>query len=343
MALDREAAGMAYNPRSRSNLKVLAVGTGRDGTQSLNQMVQHVFAASGGWQSMHEYCCREFYQAFCDFQETENDHFDHAIRRMIADCPYHGIVGNGYAAILPLFAQHCGPQLKLIHLYRADRKACIDSLIKNCELFPSAYGYYSSNPNAIFKRIAAFHFGEMSRADWNRLPLTEKFAWYYDKTHTLVRQHLSLFDEHLEIATERLNDVAVRRAITNFVVGHDVALPPKTHLNSSVIDISSYPKDSQIKMNWLLRRLNTEELAQDDVYALNYFLEKFVAWSGYQITDAPQLDGAPRSSVQKIAADLERAAQILRGRLRDIDELYQLVRDRGGSAPRELLRHRRQA
>jgi hypothetical protein len=343
MGLDREVVDTTYDPRSRSNLKVLSVGTGRDGTQSLNQMIQHVFAASGGWQTMHEYFCREFYQAFCDFCESGSDCHAGAIEWMVAGCPYDSIVGNGYAAVLPLFARYYGSELKIIHVYRADRDACIASLVKNCELFPAAYGYYSSNSSAMAKRMAAFHFGEMSRTEWDRLSLVEKFAWYYDKTHALVRRYLSLFEGHIEIATETLNEVAVRQAIADFVIGRDVAPPPKTHLNASVIDISSFPKEFQIKMSWLLGRLNTEELARDDVYALNFFLEKFVAWTGYQITDAPQLDGAPRASMQDIATDLERAAKILKGRLRDIDELYQLVRDRGGSAPQELLRHRRQA
>jgi hypothetical protein len=39
-------------------------------------------------------------------------------------------------------------------------------------------------------------------------------------------------------------------------------------------------------------------LAKDDVYALNSFLEKFIAWTDYQITDASLLDGATRASVQ---------------------------------------------
>jgi hypothetical protein len=341
MALANDVVDRAYRLRTRPKLKVLSVGTGRDGTQSLNQMTQHVFAASGSWQSMHEYCCREIYQAFCDLCESDSDCHAGEIERMVAACPYDSIVGNGYAAVLPFFAQYYGRELKIIHLYRADRDACIASLIKNCEMFPTAYGYYSSDPTAVVKRMAAFHFGEMSRAEWDRLSLLEKFAWYYDKTHALVQQYLSLFDEHLEIATESLNEVSIRRAITNFVIGRDVGLPPKTHLNAAAIDISSYPKDLKIRMNWLLGRLNTEELARDNVYALNYFLEKFVAWSGYQIKDPAQLDGAPRASMQDIAADLERAAKILKGRLRDIDELYQLVRDRGGSAPKELLRHRR--
>ena len=81
----------------------------------------------------------------------------------------------------------------------------------------------------------------------------EKFTWYYDKTYALVRQHLSLFDDHIEIATESLNDEAICRLIADFVFGRDVPpLPPKTHLNASVIDIATFWPDSQIKMNWLL-------------------------------------------------------------------------------------------
>jgi hypothetical protein len=314
---------------SPSQLKILCIGTGRDGTQSLNHMIQRVFGETGDRQSVHEYCCREIYQAFCDFNESGDARYADALKRMVADCPYDSIVGNGYATILPLFAEHYGRGLKVVHLYR-DRDACIESLITNCELFPTAYRYYSSSSEAEVKRIAAFHFGEMSRAEWDRLPLREKFAWYYDKTHALVRRHLALFDAHIEIATENLNDEATRRAIADIVDGGAALPPPRTHLNASVIDISSFPKQHQVKMNWLMGRLNMEELAKDDVYALNYFLDKFVAWTGYQIADAPQLGGTVAASAPEIAADLERAGRIMNERLREIDALYKLVRDRGG-------------
>ena len=327
-ALPSTPAHVAGSPSS-SKLKILCVGTGRDGTQSLNHMIQRVFGETGDRQSVHEYCCREIYQAFCDFSETGDGGHADALNRMVADCPYDSIVGNGYAAVLPLFAERYGRSLKVVHLYR-DREACIESLITNCELFPTAYRYYSSSPEAEVKRMAAFHFGDMSRAAWERLPIREKFGWYYDKTHALVRQHLALFDRHIEIATESLNDEATRRAIADFVDGGGAAPPPRTHLNASVIDISSFPKQHQIKMNWLMGRLNMEELAKDDVYALNYFLDKFVAWTGYQITDAPQLGGTAAASAPEIAADLERAGRIMNERLREIDALYKLVRDRGG-------------
>jgi hypothetical protein len=326
MALNGDVgrAGTA-EPPARPKLKILCVGTGRDGTQSLNHMIAYVFAATGERQSMHEYCCRGFYQAFCDLKETGDAGYADAIARMIANCPYDAIVGNGYAAILPEFATHYGRDLKLVHLYR-DRDACIESLVKNSELFPTAYGYYSSSPEATVKRMAAFHFGDMSRADWDRLPIIDKFAWYYDKTHALVRQHASLFDETIEIATESLDDEECRRTVAD-LVGGEQAVPPKTHLNASVIDIASFAKRDQAKMNWLLGRLNMEEMAKDDVYALNYFLDKYIAWTGYQITNAPQLDRTAPPQAWEIAADLERAAKILEKGLREIDSLYKQVRD----------------
>jgi hypothetical protein len=321
-------AQVAASP-SPSKLKILCVGTGRDGTQSLNHMIQRIFIETGDQKSEHEYCCREIYQAFCDFSETGDSGHADELKRMVADCPYDSIVGNGYAAILPLFAEHYGRGLKVVHLYR-DREACIESLIMNCELFPAAYRYYSSSPEAKVKRMAAFHFGDIPRAAWDRLPIREKFGWYFDKTHALVRQHLALFDHHIEIATERLNDEATRRAIADFVGGGEAAPPPRTHLNASVIDISSFSKRHQVKMNWLMGRLNMEELAKDEVYALNYFLDKFVAWIGYQISNAPQLGGTAAASAPEIAADLERAGRIMSERLREIEALYKLVRDRGG-------------
>src|SRR5580704_4852017 len=201
-----------------SKLRMLCVGTGRDGTQSLNHMVQHLLDAGGG-QAMHEYCCREFYQAFCDHAESGDSASEAALTRMVAECPYECIVGNGYAAILPLFAARYGRNLKLVHLRRVDRAACIASLVQNCELFPTAYRYYSSSPAATEKRMAAFHFGEMSHEAWDRLPLAEKFGWYYDKTHALIERHAALFDESVQIETESLDDDVTRRTIARLVTG----------------------------------------------------------------------------------------------------------------------------
>jgi hypothetical protein len=131
------------------------------------------------------------------------------------------------------------------------------------------------------------------------------------------------------ISRSRPKASTTRRRIADFVYGGGAA-PPRTHLNAFVIDISSFPKQHQVKMNWLMGRLNMEELAKDAVYALDYFLDKFLAWTGYQIADAPQLGGTTAASAPEIAADLERAGRIMNERLREIDALYKRVRDRRG-------------
>jgi hypothetical protein len=336
MALVHSLAKEEFSPRlegevvslhSSPKLQTLCVGTGRDGTQSINHMIQHVLASSGDRKCMHEYCAREFSQAFCDFQETGDASYANTINQMIVDCPYDSVVGNGYAAILPQFALWCGQGMKVIHLYRSDRDACIESLVINCQLFPTAYRYYSSSPQATVKRMAAFHFGEMSHAEWDRLLLKDKFAWYYDKTHALIRQYLSFFNTYIEIATESLDEAKTRRAIADFVGGRVAATPPMAHLNASVIDIASFAKKHQGKMNWLMGRLNMEELANDDVYALDYFLNKFIAWTGYEINNAPQLDGTVPPLPSEIANNLERARRILNVGLRDVDALHMLARN----------------
>jgi hypothetical protein len=321
--------GNAAENGSPSRLRLICVGTGRDGTQSLNQMVRHLLDHSGGGQTMHEYCCREFYQAFAEEAETGASSYGAELARMVAACPYECIVGNGYAAILPLFAAHYGRSLKLVHLRRGNREACIASLMQNCELFPTAYGYYSSSPAATVKRMAAFHFGEMSRESWDRLPCVDKFGWYYDKTHALVDKHRSLFGECVEIETETLGEEATRRTLTSLVTNRDDILPPRTHLNAASIDISRFQPEHQHRMHWLLARLNVEEMAHDDVHALDYFLNKFIAWTGYQITDAPQLRPTKPAPPEQIAADLDRAHGIVTNGLRDIEALRQLLRKRG--------------
>ena len=193
---------------------------------------------------MHEYCCREIYQAFCDFSETGDGRHADALKRMVADCPYDSIVGNGYAAILPLFAEHYGRGLKVVHLYR-DREACIESLITNCELFPTAYRYYSSSPEAEIKRMAAFHFGDMSRDAWDRLPIREKFGWYYDKTHALVRQHLALFDT---ISRSRPKALTTRRPGAKSRISSTAARRRRRHGRTSTRPSStSRPFPSSIK------------------------------------------------------------------------------------------------
>jgi hypothetical protein len=313
---------LATNP---IKLKVIAVGTGRDGTLSVADMIQSVFDRLGtGQRVMHEYEARQFYQAFCDYRETKDDRYQADIRSMIVNCPYECIVGNGYAAVLPYFLQACGTSLKLLHLRRSDRAACIASIKRNCELFPLAYRYYSTSSAAKFKRMAAFHFGEMTQQEWDRVSLDDKVGWYYDKTHSLIGDYRRGFLEYTEITTESINDEVSRRAISRLASGSDDIIAPPTQLNSHNF-IAGLPADRHNRMQWLFGRLNLNEVAADDVYAVDYFLEKFVAWTGYQI-DGSIRDISPYDvkSMDQISEILGKAEKILLARLKDINALRAL-------------------
>src|SRR4249920_551295 len=54
-----------------SPLRLLCVGTGRDGTTSLTRMIQDLYDQEGrGRSAVHEWNAVELYQAFCNFREN---------------------------------------------------------------------------------------------------------------------------------------------------------------------------------------------------------------------------------------------------------------------------------
>jgi hypothetical protein len=264
-------------------LKILCVGTGRDGTNSIADMFQCAFDYAGsGQRVMHEYQGREIYHAFCNYRETRDLAYLNEIRHMIDECAYDCIVGNGYAPVLRLFAERWGGAT-LVHIRRVNRAGCIDSIKKNSIFFPLAYRYYSSSTQTLTKRMAAFHFDEMMEDEWNRLSVDEKFTWYYDKTHSLILSYKSVFADYCEITTESISDEATRRLIGRLATGSDNVLPPAKWLNAYQIDITKLPLDRSDKMQWLFGLMDLNQMAYDEVYGIKYLLEKFVAWTWYQI------------------------------------------------------------
>ena len=327
----KEAPAAVPSIGSRMALRLLCVGSGRDGTLSIAHMIQGLYDRERGGvrlvndgkadepSAQHEYRAREFYEAFCAHRETGEVQYLDEIRGLIAACPHECVVGNGYAAVLPLFAELSKGEIKLVHVRRRDRAACIESLVKDCLMFPAAYKYYAPAGQGETKRMAAFHFGEMTREAWEALPVEAKFGWYYDKTHRLVAESKALFAEYVEVETEELDAAATRAALARLAVGSDAALPPPAHLNAHRFDIASLPRERHAKMQWLLGRLNFYELAADDLYGLQYFLEKFAAWTSYQISGAVREISPPDArSFEEIARTLNRANRMLVERLREI-------------------------
>lgn len=308
--------------------KLVCVGSGRDGTVSLCRMVQYVFDRTDGRRAMHEYGARKLYRAFCAYKETGDQRFAEDIRRHIADCPYDCIVGNGYAAILPVIRDVWGPETRLVHIKRRDRDACIASLVKNCDMFPEAYGYYTSSEQATFNRMTAFHFGEMTESEWNRMPIAAKLGWYYDKTHALIEEYKGLFAVSVDLFTEDLSDDQSRQTIARLAGGADADLPPPTHTNIQEFDIASVPEKNRDKAIWLIGQLNWDLLFTDDLYALNHFLNSFIAWTGYQISGAEQLSRSIPPDAAQTSETLAHARELLTAAIKDIGALEKLNEER---------------
>lgn len=312
----------------RTPLRLVIAGTGRDGTVSLSHMVRSLLedAAVGG-SVMHEYSSREFFHAYTNFMETNDQKWLAEIRSLIDECPHDCIVGAGYAAILPIFAERCGPGLKVVHLRRLDRTAAIASLVKNCEFFPRAYGYYSDNPGATMKRMTAFHYGEVSPQAWHQLSQTAKLAWYFDKTHALIDAHAGLFANHAEFHTERLDEESTRKALSELVLGHSRVVAKPTHINVHV-DFAGLPEDRRPKLQWLMGLLNLHQVAYDDAYPLEYFTNAFIAWTGYQIRQAPQIGAQDYRTAEELSATLARADALLTKRLQEVRSLKALLAEK---------------
>ena len=297
-----------------SALRVLCVGTGRDGTTSLARIMQDIFDHEDtGELARHEWASSELNMLFCDWRETNDPGCEDRIRELILNCPYACVTGNGYAAVMPIIAELLGDQLTVVHLRRRDRAACIASLVENAELAPQNHLYYANSPAATSKRPSAFHFGEMTRDQWAALPLSEKFGWYYDKTHSLIEQHKPLFAKTLSIDTEDLSDEAVRAALARAV--GSAQTPRAFHVNRFV-DLRYVPPERHSFVQRLLGQLDVQKLAHDDLYGLRAVLNEFI----YHMSHFP--DQAP-GAIDELRWTLSEAHRLISGRLNDLEELME--------------------
>lgn len=313
-------------------LRYLVVGTGRDGTVSLTQIVNDIFKLNGiPAVAAHEYLARECHESYSLYKETGDDEHLTRLRQLIRDCPYEAIVGNGYASLLPLFRE-AFPDVALIHLKRKDREATIQSHKKNSKLFPDLYAYYAATGEGVFKRVAAFHEGEMSRDDWEALSLHDRFGWFYDYTHRTIEQERSHFSRCFTISTESLSERETLNALAHFIVQGAAASPKAVHLNRhSYITIDDFSESGRPYAQWLFGHLSANSIEVDVVYMSDYITNKYIALTGYQVTGfinefAPAYAMGPEG----IANSLNRFEALLQTRLKEVQLLKSDLRAKFG-------------
>lgn len=302
--------------KNNSPLKIICVGTGRDGTTSLAEMIQCIFDDERlGRKVMHEWASVELYENFCNYAETKNEAYMEKIRDILINCPYDCIVGNGYASILPEFAKLFGSQITLVHLRRRDREACVASLVRNAELFPVNHKYYADSSSATGKRIAAFHYGEASWNEWVSWPISRKFSWYYDKTHALVDSGSVLFPKVIQAETESFGTPELRIAL-GAAAGRSY-VPPSVHLNKHY-ELDFISEDRRTWIQRFLGKLDIARLAYDDIYGTRHALKEFTTWMTFRIGDGT---GHSFDTVREFDAVLNEAREVLQRQLGNIDEL----------------------
>jgi hypothetical protein len=278
-------------------LQILGVGTGRDGTASLTEIINRIYALNGiDIQVKHEYATTECYANFCEFKETGKHKYLGYVERLIRDCPYGVAVGNGYAFVLELIAGVCAGHTKLIHIKRADRETCIRSIAENVRLFPLSHRYYSDSDDAQFKRATAFHTGEMTREAWDAMPLNDRIGWYYDATHKLIEKAKHLFVESISVSTEEISSPECLARLTQFVLGRRGIVPQPAHLNRySPIEYKHLPIQDRSYLHFCFREVEVNQAAVEDVYLVRHFNQCFMDW-WYHILghrdDFPQKDDA---------------------------------------------------
>jgi hypothetical protein len=263
-------------------LQFLCVGAGRDGTVTVAAQINEILRSAGsGGECVHEMLSRELYELQCDLVERpERTDTRQRIRETIAGFPCIAGSGNGYAGVLPIFAE-LYPNLKLIHLKRRDKQAFIESHIRNSQLYPAPYVYYSTD-TGVMRRITAFHTGEATRDQWFALSLAEKFGWFYEYTHRLVSSAYPLFPAVLQIETEDLSSEETLRKLAAFVSGDQTNAPSPRRLNGhGLIDIFDFPPEQRAFAQWMLGRLDSRQIAESNTVLVDHVLNSTIAWLGY--------------------------------------------------------------
>jgi hypothetical protein len=285
---------------------LIVAGTGRDGTTSMAHFLHDLFAEEGGKRRVaHEFAARECYNRFDRFARTGDRSEMEALRKVFRTCPFDAIVGNGYAFVLSQLGDAVPEDTLFIHLKR-DREACIRSLVKHCELFPESQGHYSLRKDVDYHvwRTAAFHLGEMSKEAWDALPMEEKFAWYYDRTHSLLEEASRRFPRHMAVHTETIDQPETMQRIADFAGIRVDRLPAPRRSNTfTYFDVSMIDPFYIPKSQWLYGDFNFKKSLENDAYCLNFFCKSFFSWHHYLSSEGEKDEYARYVTTQKALRD----------------------------------------
>lgn len=268
-------------------LKLLGVGTGRDGTFSLCKLLESVYRTNDAHLPAvhHESDNRSLYNHLC---QSLSDQRDAPIRAILQDWDHDIEVGNGFQFYLPLIHEIFGSELKIIRL-RRNREACIQSLARRPLINPQNWGgYLNEMPETrseildfVCYRPTAVSCGELSEKEWKNFSLIDKLGWYYDKSHALLDEHLNLFREVLEVKTEDLSSSRVLDQIVRFVDPNFDKRPQAVHVHQAInMDYSEMSQIERQRLELFFAKLDMRQAARSELYPIQHFLNTILSSVG---------------------------------------------------------------
>ena len=259
------------------SLNCLITGTGRDGTTTASVLACNLAIANNDKADAgHETNISALYNSWFRYHESGDSS---EIESVLRSWTHRVESSSGHAFWLPIVAKVFGPDIGLIHLKR-DRAACIESLCLNRTTWPEFHGNYIDCTDLPIRTWlpTAFHFGEMTKAEWEAAPLRERIGWYYDKTHELINRHKGLFSRYLEVKTEDLNKQTVISSIRDFINPRWVNDVFPVHNNfTGLHKIYDLTFEESRRAELLFNRFNVVRAVKHPdglLYAASYFMNK---------------------------------------------------------------------
>jgi len=259
---------------------IIGIGKGRDGTVSLSSNIKKIFNLNKcKYRVHHEDHVKEIYNNLNLYYEDKNK----LLRKNNITLNKFKIgniyVGNGYILILDILKKKFGNKLKVINIYR-NRKDWLRSFKKNINFYPTKHGNYSNISNPEIFRMAAFHFHEVSKKNWNNWSLKKKLNWYFDKNNFLLKKLKLSESNKFSLSNKQLTKKNYIKKMTKF-------LNPKWKIPENILRVNISKLDYKILGNFEKKIVGTFyknfdylEAAKNPTYGFEFFLEKVK--SGYK-------------------------------------------------------------
>jgi len=260
----------------------LCIGNGRDGTHSLAENIRNICELNNGnYKVFHETFAADVYN---NLHENYNNKFLYKKQnqKIINKLNLNEIhVSNGYSLLISdLYLKFKG-NLKIIRIKR-HKNQWLTSFKKNIKNYPKKHGNYSKNKKAEIYRMAAWHFNEMNKNDWDALSLNKKLNWYYKKNDEFIKNIKKYIHKTniLEIKTEDLTKRVTLRKITNFFNLNWKTPEFSLKTNISKLDYSKMKKFDKKILGTFYSSFDYLYAAKNPIFGANYFIDRVIL--GYQ-------------------------------------------------------------